>query len=187
MLDLFWTCWFTICFQCDDSFVVLIDSTLLCRIPLILKKSFPQDLRHGLINFDQFSLFWAHCIYFLFPGKLVTAPCSNIIIAPVCFLQSLCIANDTSSFHFTTMRSVGCIISFNYCTSFKHFSMHFNFPKSSSSGHFTLVVRSAMRVWMSHLALAIIKNSWVILWWNAIACSLGSRNDSFCESQTWNR
>lgn len=111
---------------------------------------------------------------FCFHEKLIAIPLPKLTMAPDCPLQSSCTAYEASTHHFGSVivsadNTNGiCIVPLRYC------STRFSFPQSSSSGDFTLVVRKAVGVWISHRARPCTNTSLAVVRWKLAACSSGN-------------
>ena len=109
------------------------------------------------------------------------------IIGLVWLLLSQCTPHNTSTHHLIMFRLSALMCLFIYSVPFRYFSPCFNFPQSSSSGSFTLVVRKDTSGSISGWAHLHRKRSRATVRWNCLACSSGSnlRSASSLISNKW--
>jgi hypothetical protein len=84
-------------------------------------------------------------------------PFPSNMVAPVDPLQSLCVANDTSTQHLRMLRMSALGIRGTLIADLTYISNIFDLAHSSSSGSLPRVARTAMVVWTSFLALVLEK------------------------------
>ena len=94
-------------------------------------------------------------------------------MAPPCPLQSQWVLCDPSMNHLMTPMDSIVRVGFSLLVPFRYFNALLSFPKSSSSGFLTLVVKKDTAVWMSLLAHELMNSNWEVVWWNAISFSSG--------------
>ena len=101
---------------------------------------------------------------------LYVKPCPMDMFTPIWLRQSLWHTYDTSTHHLTTCMLLALIISTSLTVSFRYCSHLTDFFQASLSGYSTLVVKKAIVVSMSPLALLLTKRFLAVKVWNNRTC-----------------